>query len=312
MQKVLTKGNAIAQTVARDFKRNRAVYLMLIPVLAYFILFCYLPMGGLVMAFQNFKIRLGFLGSKWVGFDHFERFFSSIYFGRLLKNTLVIGIKDILWSTPLTVIFALMLNEVRSPLYKKTVQTITYLPYFISMVVVCSLIMDFTQAGSSISNAVALITGRRESLLGNPNYFQEVFVLSNVWQSLGYGAVVYLSALGAIDQDLYEAARIDGANRWQQTIHISLPCIASTIIVMLILKVGKIMSVNYQKIILLYSSATYETADVITSYVYRISLSEGSDYSYGAAIGLFNSVVNLIFVVATNAISRKMAATGLS
>ena len=297
--------------IRTDLRKNTAIYIMLIPVLAYFIVFCYLPMGGLVMAFQNYKIKLGFLHSKWVGFDNFTRFFESIFFGRLLRNTLLIGVKDILWTIPTTVLFALMLNAVHSKTYKKLVQTVTYLPYFISLVVVCGLISDFTQEGSAISNVVALFSGKRESLLNNAGYFQQVFVLSGLWQGLGYGAVVYLSALNAIDESLYEAAKIDGANILQQAIHVTLPGIMSTIIVMLILKVGQIMNVNYQKIILLYSGATYETADVITSYVYRISLAEGSDYSYGAAIGLFNSVVSLILVVATNAFSRKVSDTGL-
>ena len=295
----------------RDLSLNWEVYLMLIPVLAFFIIFHYLPMGGLIMAFENYKIKRGFLGSQWVGTAHFRRFFNSIYFTRLLSNTLVIGIKDILWNIPSAVIFALMLNAVRNIRYKKLIQTTTYLPYFISMVIVCGMIMDFTKAGSSISRFIGLFTGKSESLLGNPNYFQNVFVISNVWQGLGYGAVVYLAALNAIDPTLYEAARIDGANRWQQTLHITLPGILSTIIVMLILKVGKIMSVNYQKIILLYNPSTYEKADVISSYVYRVSLAEGADYSYGAAIGFFNSVVNLILVIATNIISRKTTETGL-
>ena len=308
---VQKKRKSILKIIGQDFIRNRAVYLMLLPVLAYFIIFCYLPMGGLVMAFENYKIRLGFLNSKWVGLANFKRFFESIYFTRLLKNTLLIGIKDILWTLPSNVIFALMLHSVSNIRFKKTVQTVTYLPYFISMIVVCGLIQDFTRAGSSISNFIGFFSGRNESLLGNPNYFQEVFVISNVWQSLGYGAVVYLSALNGIDKELYEAARIDGANHWQQTLHVTLPGIASTIIVMMILKVGKIMSVNYQKIILLYSPATFETSDVITSYVYRVSLAEGSDYSYGTAIGLFNSLISLFFVVVTNSISRKAADTSL-
>lgn len=310
-QKLAVRPRPIARRLHADLRKNAAVYLMLVPVLAYFIIFCYLPMGGLAMAFQNYKIRLGFLGSKWVGLDNFKRFFDSVFFVRLLRNTLMIGLKDVLLSVPATVAFALLLNEVTHTFYKKTIQTVTYLPHFISMVVVCGLVMDMTRSGSAISEVMRLFTGRSESLLGCPEYFQSIFVVSNLWQGLGYGAVVYLSALNAIDRELYEAAWIDGANRWQQTMHVTLPCIASTIIVMLILKVGKIMSVNYQKIILLYSSATYETADVITSYVYRVSLSEGSDYSYGAAIGLFNSVISLIFVMATNFISRKTAETSL-
>lgn len=312
-----TKSNAavllstFGQRLKNDMRRNWVVYLMLLPVIAFFFIFNYLPMAGLLMAFENFKIKLGFFKSPWVGFDNFERFFNSIYFGRLLRNTLMIGLKDILYSFPATIIFALLLNEVHNRYFKKTVQTVSYLPYFISLVVVCGMVMDFTQEGSAISRLVGLFSGKQESLLTNPSYFQEIFVLSGIWQGLGYGAIVYLAALGSIDQELYEAARIDGANRWKQTWHITLPGLASTCIVMLILKIGSFMSVNYQKIILLYSSATYETADVITSYVYRVSLAKGSDYSFGAAVGLFNSVVNLIFVVLTNAISRKAADTSL-
>lgn len=302
---------AFSSRLRRDLRRNWVVYLMLVPVLTYFILFCYLPMGGLMMAFQNYKIRLGLLGSKWVGLDNFTRFFSSNYFERLLSNTVVIGLKDILWSFPLTIIFALLLNEVRNRAFKKVVQTVSYLPYFISMVVVCGLIMDFTRSGSAISNVLGLFTGKQESLLSNPNYFQEIFVFSGIWQGIGYGAIVYLSALTGINQELYEAARIDGAGRWRQTLHITLPGIAPTIIIMLILRVGSFMSINYQKIILLYSPATYETADVITSYVYRVSLSENTDYSYGSAIGLFNSLVNLIFILGTNFASRKLTETSL-
>lgn len=294
-----------------DLRRNWVVYVMLLPVIAFFFTFNYLPMGGLLMAFENYKIKLGFFHSPWVGLENFKRFFDSIYFGRLLRNTVMIGFKDILYTVPTTIIFALMLNEVHNRHFKKIIQTISYLPYFISLVVVCGMVIVFTQEGSTISRLVGLFSGRQESLLTNPAYFQEVFVISGLWQGLGYGAIVYLSALGAIDQELYEAARIDGANRWQQTLHITLPGLASTCIIMLIMKIGSFMSVNYQKIILLYSPATFETADVITSYVYRVSLANGSDYSFGAAVGLFNSMVNLIFVVLTNYISRKATETSL-
>lgn len=302
---------SFSRRLSRDLRKNWVVYLMLLPVLVLFFLFNYLPMGGVLMAFENYKIRLGLWGSKWVGFENFTRFFDSIYFGRLLRNTVSIGLKDILYSFPATIVFALLVNEVHNRYFKKTVQTISYLPYFISLVVVCGMVMDFTESGSSISNFVALFSGKSESLLTNPSYFQEVFVLSNIWQSLGYGAIVYLAALSAIDQELYEAARMDGANRWQQIWHITLPGLASTCVIMLILKIGSFMNVNYQKIILLYSSATYETADVITSYVYRVSLAKGSDYSFGAAVGLFNSVINLVFVIATNYVSRRFTETSL-
>jgi len=293
-----------------NFKQNAAVYVMLIPVLAYYIIFHYAPMGGLVMAFQNYRPNLGLLGSDWVGLDNFSRFFSSIYFGRLLRNTLLISVKDILVSFPAAIIFALLLNEVRSKYFKKTVQTISYLPYFISMVVICGLVMDFTEAGGAISNVVAALGGPSDGLISNPKYFQSVFIGSNVWQNLGYSSIIYLSALSAIDQEQYESARMDGAGRFKQTIYITLPALATTITVMLLLRMGHLMTVNYQKVILLYSPATYETADVISSYVYRIGLL-GQDYSYAASVDFFNSVINLSILCVANWASRKYSETSL-
>jgi putative aldouronate transport system permease protein len=290
--------------------KNRALYVMIIPVLAYFIIFCYAPMSGIIMAFQKYKPSLGLLHSKWVGLKNFTTFFESYYFWRLLRNTLSLSIKDILFSFPAAIIFALMLNEVRNRRFKKTVQTISYLPYFISLVVVCGLVADFTEGGGVISNLFAKFGGPQGGLLSNPNYFQGIFIASNIWQNLGYNSIVYISALSAIDPQLYEAARVDGATRWQQTIKITLPSLMPTIIIMLILRVGSIMTVSYQKVILLYSPATYETADVISTFVYRKGLLD-NDYSYSTAIGLFNSVVNLILILATNKFSKKFSETSL-
>ncbi len=301
----------LRKRIKRDLRRNWKVYFMLLPVVAYFIIFAYMPMGGILMGFENYRIKLGILKSKWIGFDNFTRFFTSMYFGRLLRNTIVIGLKDILWAFPITILFALMLNQVPYRPFLRTVQTISYLPYFISMVVVCGLVKDFTQAGSAISRFMGLFSGKQESLLTNPTYFQEIFVFSGIWQNLGYGAIVYLAALTAINPELYEAASIDGAHKLRQIWHISLPGILPTIVIMLILRIGSFMNINYQKILLLYSPATYETSDVITSYVYRISLSEGSDFSYGTAIGLFNSLINLLLVVSANQISRRVTETSL-
>ncbi len=290
--------------------KNRALYVMMIPVLAYFIVFCYAPMGGIVMAFQKYKPSLGLLRSSWVGFKNFTTFFESYYFWRLLRNTLSLSIKDILFSFPAAIIFALMINEVRNKAFKKTVQTISYLPYFISLVVVCGLIVDFTEGGGAISNLFAKFGGPQGGLLANPNYFHGIFIASNIWQHLGYNSIVYISALSTIDPQLYEAAKVDGATRWQQTIHITIPGLMPTIIIMLILRVGSIMSVSYQKVILLYSPSTYETADVISTFVYRKGLLD-NDYSYSTAIGLFNSVVNLILISATNKFSKKFTETSL-
>jgi len=299
------------QRLKRDFKMNKAIYIMLLPVLIYFIGYHYVPMLGIVTAFQDYKIKLGYLDSPFVGLKHFQRFFGSMYFWRLLKNTFAISIKDILWSFPLTVTLALLLNEVRNRHFKKVIQTVTYLPYFVSMIVVCGLVLDFTKAGGLISNLVGIFTGSSESLLTNPNYFQSIFVASGIWQNIGYGTIIYLSALAAISPELYEAAKMDGAGRWKQTLHVTLPCLIPTIVVMLVLRIGSIMSVSYQKIILLYSPSVYETADVISSYVYRVGLQEGTEYSFSTAVGLFQSVVNLVLIVLANKISKKLTDSSL-
>lgn len=294
----------------KSIQKNKVIYIMMIPVILYFVIFCYAPMAGILMAFQNYKPGKGILGSQWVGLKHFVDFFQSYYFWRLLKNTLFISIKDILVSFPASIIFALLLNEVTNKKFKKGIQTISYLPYFISLVVVCGLVKDFTEAGGFISNIIAAFGGPTDGIISHPDYFHRIFVASNVWQTLGYNSIVYISALAAIDPQLYEAARVDGANRWKQTLHITLPGIAPTIIIMLILRVGSIMTISYQKIILLYGPSTYETADVISSFVYRKGLMN-SDYSYATAVGLFNSVVNLILIIITNKLSKKYTETSL-
>ncbi len=284
---------------------------MLIPVLIYFIGYHYVPMLGIITAFQDYKIKLGYFKSPWVGLEHFQRFFGSMYFWRLLANTFSISLKSIVWSFPLTITLALLLNELHNKAYKKFIQTITYLPYFVSMIVVCGLVKDFTKSGGLIANLVGIFTGSSDSLLTNPNYFQSIFVASGIWQNLGYGTIIYLSALSAISPELYEAARMDGAGRWKQTLHITIPSLVPTIVVMLVLRIGSIMSVSYQKIILLYSPSVYEKADVISSYVYRIGLQEGTEYSFSTAVGLFQSVVNLVLIIAANKISRKLTDSSL-
>ncbi len=295
--------------VKRDFRENWAIYLMLLPVIAWFFVFHYMPMGGVVMAFEKYKFSKGLLGSPWVGFQNFTDFFGSYYFWRLLRNTLLLSIEDLIFSFPASIIFALLLNEVRNRFFKKSVQTISYLPYFISMVVVCGLVKTFTEAGGAISLISEALGGPSE-LISNPSCFRPIVICSNIWQNLGYGSIIYISALSSIDQELYEAAKIDGAGRWKQTIHVTLPGIMSTIMIMLIMRMGQLMTVNYQKIILLYSPATYETADVISTFVYRKGLME-NDYSYAAAVDLFNSVINTAILCTANWLSRKYAETSL-
>ncbi len=293
-----------------DVKRNKGLYIILIPVLLYFAIFAYLPMFGLVMAFENYTPKGGFLGSQFVGFKHFADFFGSVYFGRLIRNTLLISILNLVVGFPAPIIFALLLNEVSNKFFKKTVQTVSYLPYFISLVIVCGLVADFTASDGPITELIVALGGKRMNYLGQPEYFRSIYVLSDLWQGIGFSSIIYLAALAGIDQELYEAAQIDGAGHISRLIHITLPGISSTIITLLILRMGTMFAVGYEKIILLYSNNTFETADVISSYVYRKGLLE-QNYSYSAAVGLFNSVINTALLIVSNKISKKYSETSL-
>lgn len=298
------------KVILRDLRMNYSVYLMAIPVIIYFFIFHYLPMGGILMAFQDYSIKKGILGSRWVGLQNFATFFTSVNFWRLLRNTLLISFYGLLFSFPLPIIFALCLNEVRNKRFKKSIQTISYLPYFISVVVVVGILRDFTKSNGALTQLVIALGGKGGALIADPKWFRTLYIGSNLWQHLGYNSIIFISALSAIDQELYEAARIDGAGRWKQTLYITLPGLASTIVILLILRLGQIMSVDYEKTILMYSPATYETADVISSYVYRVGIVD-SNYSYSTAVDLFNSLINFIILYFANFISRKIGETSL-
>ena len=293
-----------------DIKKNPGLYLILLPVLLWFIIFAYLPMFGLVMAFENYTPKGGFFGSQFVGLKHFADFFGSVYFGRLIRNTLLISLLNLIFNFPAAIILALLLNEVKNKVFKKTLQTVSYLPYFISLVIVCGLIATFTASDGPITELIVSLGGKRQNYLGQPQYFRTIYILSDMWQGLGFGSIIYLAALSGIDQELYEAAQLDGAGHIQQLIHVTLPVISTTIITLLILRMGTLFAVGYEKIILLYSTNTYETADVISSYVYRKGLQE-FNYSYSSAVGLFNSVINTVLLVASNKLSRKFTETSL-
>ena len=296
--------------IRRDWKMNKAVYLMAVPVIVYFFIFNYIPMGGILMAFEDYSIKKGIFGSTFVGFDNFIRFFNSIYCWRVIRNTLLISLYGLLFSFPFPIIFALCLNEIRNTKFKKLTQTISYLPYFISIVVVVSILQDFTSADGVLNQLAAALGDTGGALWSRPEWFRTLYIGSNIWQHLGYNSIIFISALAAIDQELYEAAVIDGAGRWKQTLYITLPELSSTIVVLLILRLGQIMNVGYEKTILMYSPATYETADVIASYVYRVGI-EDADYGYSTAINFFNSVVNFLVLFVANAISRKLSETSL-
>lgn len=299
----------------KDLVKHRSAYFLFLPVLAFYLIFCYKPMYGLIIAFKDFTPFKGIMGSPWaadLGLKHFMDFFGSVYFGRLIRNTLVISITNLLVTFPAPIILALLLNEIRCRKYKGLLQTLTYLPHFISMVVICSMVRMFVDHEGFITQVLAslgLVDGEL-SMLSNKNYFVPIYVFSDLWQTIGWSAIIYISALSGVDQELYEAARIDGANRWQQTLHVTIPAIMMTIIMMFIMKIGTVMSVGYEKIILLYNPGIYETADVISSYVYRKGLQE-ADWSYAAAVGFFNSFINLFLVVTANKITKKVTDMGL-
>ncbi len=293
-----------------DMRRNYPLYLLMIPVLAYYIIFCYKPMYGAVIAFKEYSPSLGILGSPWVGFDQFIKFFTAPDFARILKNTLVISITSIVFGFPAPIILALLFNEMRNAKFKSVAQTISYLPHFVSLVVVCGLIKTFVSQGGIIFQLATALGAKNIGMLSRPECFVPIYVLSGIWQEIGWGSIIYLAALSSIDQELYEAAKIDGAGKWKQTLHVTLPGIAPTIIIMFILRMGSLLSVGYEKIILLYNPLIYETSDVISSYVYRVGLGQQS-WSYSSAVGLVNSVVNFGIIMLTNRISAKYSETSL-
>jgi putative aldouronate transport system permease protein len=295
----------------RDLKMNRAVYVIAALCLSWYIIFCYAPIGGILVAFKNYKPLIGIWKSEWVGLRYFQQFFSSYYLVRLLRNTFMINFYDIIFGFPAPIILALLLNELTSASYKRIVQTVSYLPYFISQVVICGILVSFLDSQGVITQVIAKLTGNQAvNLLTIPQYFRTIYVGSGIWQGVGFGSIIYLSALGAVDPQLIDAAAIDGCNRFGRIWHVTLPAILPTIIIMLILRLGSIMSVGFEKIILLYNPSTYETADVISSFVYRYGLLQGN-YSYSTAVGLFNSVVNFGFLVVVNQISKKVTEVSL-
>lgn len=292
------------RTLREDLKSNYQVYIMILPAIILLFIFSYIPMYGIIIAFKNYRPKLGFLGSPWIGFQHFVNFYESAFFWRLIRNTFLLSIYSLLFGFPLSIMLALLINEVKNKTFKRTVQTISYMPYFISTVVICGMIKAYLSQDGFISQIVSYITGNAPyNLLGDPKHFRTIFVVSDLWQSIGWNSIIYLAALSGVDQELYESAWIDGAGRLRQLWHITLPGIAPTIVILLILSVGSLLSVNDAKILLLYTPMTYETADVIGTYVYRRGLIQ-SDYSFATAVGLMNTLVNLLLLVFANWFSR--------
>ena len=297
--------------LGRDVRRNYILYIMISPVVAYYVIFCYWPMYGIQIAFRDFIPRLGFWGSPWVGFDHFKRFFSSYKFLTLLGNTLMLSIYGLLVSFPLPILFALLLNYLPGKGFRKTVQTISYAPNFISMVVLCGMITIFLYPDTGVINQVIKsLGGESIDFLSNPKYFRSIFVWTGVWQTMGFSAIMYISALSGVDYEMHEAAIIDGANKLQRIRYIDLPSIIPTASIMLIFALSGIMGVDFQKVLLLQNSLNMTVSDVLSTYVYRVGLLD-SDYGYSTAVGLFNSVCSVILLIASNAIVKKKTSSGL-
>lgn len=295
--------------VARIWK-YRQFYLLLIPALVYVLIFNYGPMYGIQIAFKNYKGALGIWGSKWVGFKHFVDFFNGYYFWDLLKNTLILSVYNLVVGFPLPIIVALILNET-GPKLKKTAQTILYAPHFISMVVLCGMIVTMFSKQSGVVNTILEALGmERIYFMGEPGAFRHLYVWSGVWQQMGWNAIIYIAALSAVDPSLHEAAAIDGATRMQRIIHINIPTIMPTIIITLIMAVGNIASVGYEKAFLLQTSLNVEVSEIISTYVYKRGI-VNADYSFSTAVGLFNNIINIIMLCLANAVSRKVSETSL-
>ena len=289
----------------KDIYRARAIYLMILPVVVWFLLFQYWPMTWLSISFFDYNLYLGFVGSKFVGFQNFIKFFTGMDFWRLMRNVLLLNFYALLVGFPAPIIFALFLNEMRSAKVKKVIQTVSFLPYFISMVAFVSLVTEFLSPSTGLSADILKFFGKEPIyFLGDAKYFRTIIEFSGIWQTMGYSAIVYLSALTAVDVNLYEAAMVDGANRWNRLIHITIPCIMPTIVVMFILRIGSLINANFEKIYLFQNSANLEVSEVIQTWVYKRGMVK-YDYSMGTTAGLFNGIVALILVVMANRLSKR-------
>lgn len=298
-------------SIRRQIFQSRHLLILLLPCIIYFILFHYVPMWGVLIAFKDFKAFLGFTGSKWVGLKYFKLFLGSRDIVPILRNTFLIGFYTIMWGFPMPLIFALVLNEVYNTRVKKVVQTVSYMPHFLSTVVVVGMIQLLLSPTNGVVNHIIGKFGHNKiNFLQTSKYFRTIYVASGIWQETGWGAIVYMAALSGIDPQLYEASSIDGAGKFRQLISITLPSIAPTVITLLLLRMGRVLSVGFEKVYLLQNPTIYSVSDVISTYVYRQGMSSGN-FSYGTAVGLFNTLINLIFLVGSNYLARNLSETSL-
>jgi len=305
-----TTVNSKFMIIKKNMKANWQIYTFLLPALIFFFIFHYIPMYGVQIAFKNFYATDGILGSPWVGFDHFTRFFNSYYFWRLLKNTLIINAYQ-LALFPLPILFALSLNELKNGPFKRWSQTLTYAPHFISVVVVVGMLIAFLDPITGLVNHVIVaLGGSPVQFLTDPGWFRHVYVWSGEWQSLGWGTIIYLAALAGVNPELIEAAKVDGATVIQRILYINIPTILPTIVILFILNIGKFMSIGFEKVLLMQNSLNSETSDIIQTFVYETGLLKGQ-YSFAAAVGLFDSVINIILLITINQIARKVSENSL-
>lgn len=305
---------SLPQRIKKDLKRNWILYLLLLPGVLSLILFKIGPVGGMVIAFEKFSAFQGIFGSKWVGLDNFVKIFKDPHIPKVIGNTIILAVLSVVVVFPFPIIFSLFLNEVKQKKIRSTVQSLSFLPYFISAAVMVSILYQLMSPTSGlVNNIIRSFGGKATNFMAKPEWFRPLYVLLEIWQTFGYSAIIYIAAINNIDQELYEAAEVDGANRWDKMFRITLPCISTSIIVMLIISVGNIFTVNLDRILLMYNPSVYETADVIQTYVYRIAFeSKGfPDYSYGTAVNLLKSVIAFVLVMAVNKLADKFAETRL-
>lgn len=300
----------VLKRMGKTIFRQRQLWLIALPGIIWYLIFAYGPMYGLVIAFQNYSPARGMLGGPWVGFKWFIQFFESQFFWQLIRNTLLLSVYGLIFSFPVPIVLAVMFNEIKSGWFKRVAQSISYLPHFISTVIIVGMVVNFLAPTGIVNTAIEALGGERVNFMMMPEWFRTIYTASGVWQTMGWSSIIYLAAISGIDAELYEAATVDGAGRLRQIWSITLPCIAPTIIILLIMNMGNLLSVGYEKIILMYNSLTYETADVINTYVYRRGIG-GGEFSFGTAVGLFQSVINLIVIVTVNRLSRRLTDTSL-
>ena len=303
--------SGLGYRILRAIKRDKLLFLMFLPIFAYYIIFNYIPMTGAIISFKQFRPGGGIYNGDWVGLKWFIQFFESPFAYRTIRNTVLISFYSILFGFPMPILFAVCVMEIRHNRARRVLQTVSYLPHFISTVVLVGMINNFFTMNNGIVNMlISLLGGEEINFLVNPRWFRTLYVGSSVWQSFGFNSIIYIAAITGIDPTLYEAGKMDGISRFQEVVYITIPMISNTIIMLFIMQVGRIMSVGFEKVFLMYSPAVYETADVISTYVYRKGI-ESSNYGFSSAVGLFNSVVNFAFVFAANSICRKLTRNSL-